>query len=906
MGLTNPLRSRHGQGQTLPVYEKVPRDQLSSQEDYDTEITDDERDDSSSAGSSPSRNSRRTNSSLSSKTAMLKKKLGVSATLAPPTTTATLLSPITSRRSTFTLSRRGPGPSLYRLPNKITRFLCIGLLIGIILFISALFHAGISENRRILKGELTPRPTGPPTWESFNFLTRYYGGIRTLVPFAQNVPQYPRLVDELPYNDAGEVGPEFFTGEHEPVEGSALPKSKAFATDYNNSVFVNTDKVNECYLDAAQTIKVPHIRYYDGRPAGFPQNVLGSYEALDLPEDICFERHGRFGPYGFGYSVRTGGLGIGEHGDKDGSEAVWNEGQQIDWRNIDWAETQRRCYQANADRYKPLTHRQHAPRGFYINEKLVNITLFRRGDSLPEIGEAQLPGEAASAASSSQQEPKVQSGEATSEKTAQEPAQTQTQELTGGDLPRTAIVIRCWDEYPWREEDVMYLRSIISELSLASGGRYDVHLLVQVKNDAQYPIWADDEVYAQRIKDTVPLELQNMVTLWTETQMLSLYQGIHDLWTRGEGLPVHGVYRGLQMAMQYFAYNHPEYDYFWQWEMDIRYTGHYLDLFTKIEHWAQEQPRKGLWERNSRFYLPAEHGTWEDFKQMTRVQSEMGTPGVDNMWDGIAGSSNKGPQEFSRTQKTVWGPVRPVDENDWFETENDPVPPRTYEQDKYQWGVGENPDLITLNPMFDPEGTTWLLADDITGYNESEGIGKPPRRAQIITASRMSRRLLLTMHRETAFKKHHAFPEMWPATMALQHGYKAVFVPHPLYVDREWPTEYMKRVYNGGKNGATGGSRTSVFGQREHNLQGLTWFYNSGFAPNLYRRWMGLKVNNDGGEEFELVRDMSKDESTVGLMRGGEGRMCLPPMLLHPIKGVELPVEQDPVEEEVVESDPSA
>jgi hypothetical protein len=446
------------------------------------------------------------------------------------------------------------------------------------------------------------------------------------------------------------------------------------------------------------------------------------------------------------------------------------------------------------------------------------------------------------------------------------------------------------------------MRSIISELSLASGGRYDVHLLVQVKNDAAHPIWADDEVYQQRIKDTVPEELQNMVTLWTETQMLSLYQGIHDLWSRGQDLPVHGVYRGLQMAMQYFAYNHPEYDYFWQWEMDIRYTGHYLDLFTKMEDWAQQQPRKGLWERNSRFYLPAEHGTWEDFKQMARVQTEMGAPGADNVWDGL----KKKPQELTRSEKAIWGPVRPVDENDWFEPENDPVPPRTYEHDKYQWGVGEQADLITLNPMFDPEGTTWLLADDITGYNESEGIGKPPRRAQIITASRMSRRLLLTMHRETAFKKHHAFPEMWPGTLALQHGYKAVYVPHPLYVDREWPTQYMAQVFNGGKNGATGGSRTSVFGQREHNLQGLTWFYNSGFAPNLYRRWLGLKVNNDGGEEFELVRDMSKNESTVGTMRGGEGRMCLPPMLLHPIKGVDLPVEQDPVEEEVVESDPGA
>ena len=74
--------------------------------------------------------------------------------------------------------------------------------------------------------------------------------------------------------------------------------------------------------------------------------------------------------------------------------------------------------------------------------------------------------------------------------------------------------------------------------------------------------------------------------------MLAVYQGIHDQFTRGDDLPVHGVYRGLQMAMQYFAAQHPEYDFFWEWEHDVRYTGHYLDLVTKLADWARRQPRK--------------------------------------------------------------------------------------------------------------------------------------------------------------------------------------------------------------------------------------------------------------------------------------------------------------------------
>lgn len=285
---------------------------------------------------------------------------------------------------------------------------------------------------------------------------------------------------------------------------------------------------------------------------------------------------------------------------------------------------------------------------------------------------------------------------------------------------------------------------------------------------------------------------------------------------------------------------------------------------------------------------------------MVRVQTEMGTESPDNIWAGIKGSKADRP----KLDKPIWGPERPHDSQDWFEIENDPSPPTGYDKDKYTWGVGEDADLITFNPLFDPEGTTWLLESDITGYNTSDGL--PPRRAAIVTSSRMSRRLLVTMHRETAFKKHHAFSEMWAPTTALHHGYKAVYAPHPVYVDREWPTAYLAGVMNAGRNGATGGARTSVFGDKEHNLLGMSWYYNAGFAPNLWRRWLGFKVNNEGGEEFELIVDEGRDGKGVNGMRGGEGRMCLPPMLIHPVKGVELPVQESPEKEDVPESNPDA
>ena len=849
--LSNPLRPREP---GLPTYRRAPSPTKERLSDDLDRYSSDYDSDSYASDESPS-SSRTASGSMSSGHLMLPKRNGPS-------------------------QRRAARVYPYKLPARVTRYVALGIAGILILMIMSLIRASQVENWKVANGKIDSRPPPPPVWEGFPFLERYYGGLRTLLPFKESRPEYPS------HNDPAAFDPTAGQAEKdEPAADSRDATSTKPWEPYSGADL--EEDAQECFINTGHRIRVPSIHYHSGRPEGFPQSVVGSYDVLNLPEDICFDRFGRFGPYGFGYSVRKGGLGTGEHGDTNGTTAIWEKTPQVDFRDIDWADVQRRCFQTNAARFKAIPEPISVPHGFYIQDGKTS-TLSTR-----EVGE-----QGASNASSVLQEHKA-SDDVNS-------AKNENTEVSKEKKSRTAVVVRCWDEYLFREDDIANIRSIISELALASGSRYDIHLLVQVKNDAAHPIWADHETYQKRINDVIPKEFRGLVTLWTETQMLSLYQGVYDLYSRGPELPVHGVYRGLSMAMQYFAYMHPEYDFFWQWEMDVRYTGHYYDFFTKVEQWTKAQPRKGLWERNERFYLPDVHGSWEDFSQMARVQSEMGTVGSDNLWKGISGAREKNPEKVTKNGRTVWGPKRAPDDNDWFEPGKDPIPTSGYDKDHYDWGVGEEADYISLNPIFDPEGTTWLLKDDITGFNRSKPT--PPRRANIITTSRLSRRLLMTMHKMTAHKKQFAFPEMWPATVALQHGYKAVYAPHPVYVDRRWPVEFMAQTYNGGKDGASGGSRSSIFGEREHHLRGLSWFYNSGFAPNMYRRWMGLRVNNDGGEEFENIQDQSKQGGSVGSMPGGEGRMCLPPMLLHPVKDVVLPVEA-PVEEEeqgVPVSDPTA
>lgn len=724
----------------------------------------------------------------------------------------------------------------FSLPHRIMRCLCFGLLLGLILFILTLFSFTFTGGQPTALALTTDSAPKPHQWESFSFVKSFYGGIQTLVSRKDNVPEYPS--DGTPE--------ELLSPAKQPAKAGQKRSDDSLLTsapfnpypDYKSDDYVRQygEKV-DCFLDEENSVSIPYLQHYKGVPKGFPDAAIGSNEMIGIQNDICFDRFGRLGPYGLGYGVKKGGSGAGMEGDRVGADRVWENIPPVDFRQVDWAAAQNRCVAANNHRFKDLPKNPQ----------------FNRAFAMP-IGASPMAHLDSALAS-----------ESTAKKGIER-------------LPRTAVLIRTWFNFHYTEEDILYLRSLISELSLISGGEYVVHFLVHVKDD-NLQIWSDEETYDRVLRDSLPEEFRGLGTLWSERQMGLIYGGLEESFERG--LPVHGVYRSTFMPVQYFAHTHPEYDFYWNWEMDVRNTGHWYHFFDKVIKWARMQPRKGLWERNARFYVPSVHGPWEDFRQTVRVQTELGTNNPNNMWSSLKGTedtSDPNHKDHGRHgDKFIWGPERPH-ESDVMEVDAEGIPPTTIDKDKYSWGMGEDADLIVFNPLYDPEGTTWLLRNDVTGYNRDDGL--PPRRTAIITASRLSRKLLLTMHRETSLKRHSMFSEMWPATTALHHGFKAVYVPHAMYIDRKWPTRYLEQTFNAGRNGASGGARTAIFGDREHNFAGTTWFYSAMFSPGLWRRWLGYKVDNDGGESEEVA---------------GDGRMCLPPMMLHPVKEVEMVIEDEAV-----------
>ena len=319
--------------------------------------------------------------------------------------------------------------------------------------------------------------------------------------------------------------------------------------------------------------------------------------------------------------------------------------------------------------------------------------------------------------------------------------------------------------------------------------------------------------------------------------------------------------------------------------MDVRYTGHYYQFAEKTAEWAKKQPRKGLWERNLRFYIPKFHGdfatTFTDFVQKKYERL-----------------SKKGVVE---SDSSIWGPNPPRGQ---ATTPFDDLPPLntlTPVNDNFTWGVEEEADLLTFLPMFNPDTTHYVLRNIFYNYPKVLNPAGPPRRATIITFYRISHRLLSTMHLENIRDPgHHMTSEIWPQATALHHGFKAVYVPHSIYHERKWPAKALDFIFNNGDSpriinefkdvsivGEGSGGWESVFGlDREHNFWDSSWYYRSSLSATLYKRLLGYEVEGIGGKRVSCKLPTSSPYYTHSwyaiLTFGSSGRkimggtVCLP------------------------------
>ncbi|KAK0720791.1 hypothetical protein B0H67DRAFT_600181 [Lasiosphaeris hirsuta] len=634
-------------------------------------------------------------------------------------------------------------------------------------------------------------PDNMPHWLKYKHLDGYFTGLKALVPVRNHTPEYPR--------EQGQDSPFPLTMSY---TGLPTPTPYVPQPDYNSPKY--TDRYHEvktCYLDKGNTVPAPDLYAYTGVVQGQPEPVIGSHNLLGIRDDVCFDRFGRYGPYGLGYDFYEGGLDVGMDTEQAGSQVVWEKTGKINYNSMDWGDAQKRCYDSNEKRF---------------DEGEDNGPPTRISGDLEKI-------------------------------------------------PRTAIVVRTYVGFQWTPHVILNFRAMISELSLRSGAEYAMHFLLHVRDD-DAPIWADGSIAQRVLDENVPPEFHTICTLWSKAQMRLLYPGnFGSSFSDPSNADIHGVYRSAHLPLQHFAMTHSQYAHFWNWEMDMRWLGNYYELFDRLGIWARRQSRVEMWERSERYYIPHHHGSWADFTALVHNET------------------------LTSSRRPVLGPAlfpgrKPLRVEQFGQhalpasctaSADGTVPS--------DCGVGEDADLITLNPLFNTDESGWIFAEDVTGYDTSLPV--PPRRCAIVTASRLSRRLLVAMHEETWAMRHAMFSEMFPASMALHHGMKAVYAPHPVYLDREWEIEMVDRAFNGGRDHSASGHGSPFDLENEHNHKGTSWYYHSEFAGLLWRRWLGYPQMDGRGEDGGRSRE--------GRLRGGRaeeegeegsGRLCLRSVLVHPIK----------------------
>ena len=154
-----------------------------------------------------------------------------------------------------------------------------------------------------------------------------------------------------------------------------------------------------------------------------------------------------------------------------------------------------------------------------------------------------------------------------------------------------------------------------------------MYLLVHIKE--YLPIWTDSAAHEKAIRDNVLKEFWDMTVRWDDAVMKEWYPLIP-----GEANTVH---RAQWFSVQKFAQENTQFDFYWNWELDTRYTSHHYDILEKLAEFAQKQPRKGLWERNERYYVASSHADDYDVKFRKMVEERIGeekvwvTPPVSNV-----------------------------------------------------------------------------------------------------------------------------------------------------------------------------------------------------------------------------------------------------------------------------------
>lgn len=203
----------------------------------------------------------------------------------------------------------------------------------------------------------------------------------------------------------------------------------------------------------------------------FPPSLIGSYSAMEHDPSFCTNRFSRLNAYGY------------ESNNSVGNSNVWQP-PRVDWNTVSWGTVQAQCSELNADRY---------------GQGLTDMQIMHFLPASPRDSSRKLP-----------RDPPLSSS-------------TDPQHKA-----RSAVILRAWHDMEWTDNLKQHVRSLIMELSLHSGGEYEIYILCHVK-DKNIQLNQEDLDSTRQLKAKfVPPEFMDMTILFNDQTLESWYPKVED------------------------------------------------------------------------------------------------------------------------------------------------------------------------------------------------------------------------------------------------------------------------------------------------------------------------------------------------------------------------------------------
>lgn len=307
----------------------------------------------------------------------------------------------------------------------------------------------------------------------------------------------------------------------------------------------------------------------------------------------------------------------------------------------------------------------------------------------------------------------------------------------------------------------------------------------------------------------------------------------------------------MNQPLQLFALHYPEFDHYWQVELDQRFMGDAGKYLDAVSTFARNEPRKQSLERATFPFDEKLYGTYDEFIKQVDI-------------------ANKG-------KSRAWGPlsipdIKPIGP--------EPLTARP-EDDEHIWGVGEEADVVVTSFCANVTESEWVFKDYTRGFQDS---GNVPRYYCPPAIMRASRPLLLAVHQGQHDQGLSLPSEAVLPSWALWHGLKLSYPPQPAYM-RPYDPEYTESNDEFSRDPTTWhnttvtpwfgkGANESTDGVSHGNPQSfankaLTWWW----ASNYPRRLMDAWLSGD-----------TAAEGVSGVLAVHEGEVYMPNMAMHPVK----------------------